>query len=68
MALFPRPVDHRLFLDSSIPFVETMETSPKAIIDTYILGKAMLLSDHSLVLSFLFHILLCNHASVHHIT
>lgn len=50
MALFPRPVDHCLFLDSSIPFAETMETSPKEIIDTDMSGRAILLSDPSLVL------------------
>lgn len=67
-ALFPRPADHSLFLDSSIPFAETMEASPKEIIDTDMSGKAILSSDHNLVLSFLFHILLYNHASLHHLT
>lgn len=39
MALFPRPVDHCFFL-GSIPFAETMEASPKEIIDTEMSEKA----------------------------
>lgn len=68
IALLPRPAEHCLFLDSNIPFVETMEASPKEITDTAMSGKAILLSDHNMVLSFLFHILLYNPDSLRRLT
>lgn len=57
-----------LFVDSSIPFAETMEASANEITATDVSGKAILSSDYCLVLLFLFHILIYNHHLTVYIT